>query len=116
MAAATIDEYLAGVPDAQRRALETLREQIRQAAPQATEVIAYGMPGYRLGGRYLVGFSATKTACSFYTGRAPLIALADELASYRRWKGTVNFASDHPLPAELVARLVAVRIEEIQPL
>lgn len=114
MTASTVDEYLAGVPDAQRSALQVLREQIRQAVPQATEVIAYAMPGYRLGSRYLLGFGATKSACSFYVGRAPLLALADELAAYRVWKGTINFAPDGPLPAELVARVIAVRLAEFQ--
>ena len=92
MAASTVDEYLAAVPDVQRGALQVLREQIRRAVPQATETIAYGMPGYRLDGRYLLGFGATKTACSLYLGRAPLLALADELAVFRLWKGTINFA------------------------
>lgn len=114
MAAATIDEYLGGVPDAQRRALLALRAQIRRAAPQATEVMAYGRPGYRLAGRYFVGFAATKTACSFYVGRAPLLALTDELTAYRSWKGTINYPPDRPLPAELVARLIAVRLAEAQ--
>jgi uncharacterized protein YdhG (YjbR/CyaY superfamily) len=115
MAVSTVDEYLAGLPDVQRGTLQVLREQIRRAVSQATEVIAYGRPGYRLDGRYLVGFGATKTACSFYSGRAPVLALADELTSYRCWKGTVNFPPDRPLPAELVARLLAVRLAEFKP-
>jgi len=48
LAAATIDEYLAGVPDDKRAALERLREQIRAAAPDATEAISYGMPAAEL--------------------------------------------------------------------
>jgi uncharacterized protein YdhG (YjbR/CyaY superfamily) len=115
MPPATIDDYLAGVPDDKRRALGQLREQIQAAAPDATETIAYGVPGFRLGGRYLVGFGATRTSCSFYTGRAPIAACADELEGYRVHQGTINFPSDQPLPSDLVAKLMRVRIAERTP-
>lgn len=106
MSAATIDEYLATLPEDKRAALERLSEQIRAAAPDATEAISYGLPGFKLGGRWLVGFSATKKHCSFYTGAGPLNAHRDELAGYQLWKGTINFPPDRPLPPELVSRLV----------
>jgi uncharacterized protein YdhG (YjbR/CyaY superfamily) len=115
VAVATIDDYLAALPDDQRAALELLRGQIRAAAPQAVETIAYAMPGYRLDGRYFLGFAATKRACSFYPGHAPLIELAGELADYRTQKGTINYPADRPLPADLVARIVAVRLAEFRP-
>ncbi|MFI5226577.1 MAG: iron chaperone [Candidatus Limnocylindrales bacterium] len=114
MAPATVDEYLAGLPDDKRAALERLRAQIRAALPDATETIGYGMPAYRIDGRYALGFGVTKTACSFYTGRAPLQAHAEALASYRLWKGTINFKPDAPLPADIVAKLIATRVAEIQ--
>ena len=112
MPAATIDEYLAGVPDAERAVLQRLREQIQAAAPDAVETISYGLPGFRLDGRYFVGFGVARKHCSFYTGRAPLLAYAGELADYRLWKGTINFQPDRPLPAELVTKLVRVRTAE----
>ena len=112
MAAATIDEYLAGVPDNQRAALQRLREQIHAAAPEAVEAISYGLPAFRLGGRFFAGFGSTKDHCSFYVGKAPLEAHTDELAGYRRWKGTINFPPDRPLPPELVTKLVQFRLAE----
>lgn len=106
MPARTIDEYLAGVPDLKRAALERLRVQIRESAPDATEAISYGRPAFKLDGRWLVGFSATKNECSFYAGAGPIGAHSDELAGYRLWKGTINFPPDRPLPPDLVAKLV----------
>lgn len=114
MRASTIDEYLQAVPDDKRAALELLRRQIREAAPDATETISYGMPAFRLDGRYLVGFGTAKGACSFYTGRAPLQASLEELAGYRVWKGTINFPPDRPLPAELVRKIVELRVAEFR--
>ena len=109
-----IDEYLAGLPDDQRDALERLRGQIRAAAPDAIEAISYAMPAFKLDGRYFVGFGAAKGHVSFYVGRAPVEALADELRGYRLWKGTINFQPEHPLPADLVSRLVQVRVAEFR--
>ncbi len=114
MPAQTIDEYLAGVPDDRRAALERLRGLIREAAPEAMEAISYGRPAFRLGGRYFVGFGVTRDGCSFFTGRAPLDAHAAELAGYRTWKGTINFRADQPLPADLVTRLAVDRVAEFR--
>lgn len=106
MPPATIDEYLANVPEDKRAALVRLRNQIRASAPDATEAISYGLPAFRLEGRWLVGFSATKKHCSFYTGAGPIQEHAEELAGYQLWKGTINFPPDRPLPPQLVSQLV----------
>ena len=111
-AAATIDEYLARVPDDKRAALERLREQIHAAVPNATETISYGLPTFKLDGRWLVAFGVARKHCSFYAGSAPLEAMAGELTDYRLWKGTINFPADRPLPADLVRKLIEVRIAE----
>lgn len=110
MGATTIAEYLAGVPDDKRAALERLREQIRACIPEATETISYGLPTFKVNGRWFVAFGATKQHCSFYVGRS-MASLADELAGYHLWKGTINFPADRPLPAELVTKLVMGRLE-----
>lgn len=108
----TVDEYLAALPDEKRAVLDHLRALIRAAVPDATEAIAYGMPSFKLDGRWLVGYGATKTGFSLYAGRAPTVAYAEELAGYRTWKGTINFSSDQPLPDELVTQLVQARVAE----
>ena len=112
MTAATIDEYLAGVPEDKRAALQRLREQIQAAAPDALEAISYDMPAFRLDGRWFVGFAATRRHCSFYAGRAPIEAHAEELTGYRLRKGTISFLPDQPLQPELVKRLVLARAAE----
>jgi uncharacterized protein YdhG (YjbR/CyaY superfamily) len=93
-----VDDYLALLPEERRTALERLRAEVHAAAPAATEAISYGMPAFRLGERYFLGFGATKTHCSFYVGRAPLQACAPQLAGYRVWKGTINFTPGSPDP------------------
>ena len=109
-----IDDYLAHVRDDQRAALERLRAQIEATVPDATGTISYGMPAFRLRDRYFLGFGATKRYCSFYVGRAPVQAFAGELDRYRTWKGTINFTPDHPIPEDLVEKLVRCRLAECE--
>ncbi len=111
--ATTIDEFLAAVPPAQRQALEHLRSVIRQAVPQATEAIAYGVPAFKLDGRPFVSFGAAKDHCSFYVQSPEVMqAHAEELAGFRTAKGTVHFTPDKPIPDDLVRRLVQARMAE----
>lgn len=108
--AASVEAYLAKVPAGQRAALQKLRRTIRSAAPRSEEVISYGMPGYKLAG-YLCGFAAFKEHCSFFTGTA-LRGLGPELRGYATAKGTIRFKPEHPLPEDLVRRIVKARVAE----
>ena len=109
----TIDEYLAGVSDDKRAALQKLRRTIRAAAPKAEECISYGMPAFRLDGRPLVGFAAGANHCAFYPMSGSTVAdHAADLAGYDTSKGTIRFPANKPLPAALVRKLVKARIAE----
>lgn len=108
----TIDEYLAGLPDDVRDALEDLRRVIKEAAPDAVESISYRVPTFRVGSP-VVAFGVAKHHCSLYVMSPPLVAsMADELAPYRVSGATIHFTPSEPLPAALVTRLVRARIEE----
>ena len=111
--AASVDEFLATVPPDKRAALQELRKVIREAAPEAAELINYGVPMFRLNGNNLVSYAAAKDHCSFYVqSPAVMEAHATELTGFRTSKGTVNFTPDRPIPPELIARLVEARIAE----
>ena len=110
-----VDEYLAGVPDEARAALEQLRATIRKTAPTATEGFSYGMPAFRLHGRSLVAYGAMKKHCSFFPMSAELIEThRKELEPYETSKGTIRFSPDSPLPTALVRKLVQARIAELE--
>ena len=106
----TVDEYLSSVRADQRAALNKLRRAIRAAAPKAEECISYGVPAFRLDGRFLVAFGAAAKHCSFFPGGHPLEAFQKLLKSYDTSKGTIRFQPDKPLPAVLVRKLVKARI------
>jgi uncharacterized protein YdhG (YjbR/CyaY superfamily) len=109
----TIDEYLAGVSDDQRAALEKLRKTIRAAAPQAEECINYGIPAFRLNGECVAGFGASTKHCSYYPMSGKTVAtLQDDLKDCKTSKGSIQFSTDKPLPAALVRKLIKTRIAE----
>lgn len=110
--AKTVDEYLEGVPEPERGALAHLRAVIRAAAPGAEETISYRMPAYKYRGP-LVFFAAFPHHLSLYGVSRPLIeAFADELAGFEVSGTTIHFSADHPLPDELVTRLVRERTRQ----
>jgi uncharacterized protein YdhG (YjbR/CyaY superfamily) len=112
----SVDAYLAGLPDRERGVLEHLRATIRAAAPQATETIAYDMPAFRVGGRFLVSYGAYRRHCSLFpASQAVRDALGDELAPYVKGKATIQFRADAPLSDSLVTRIVAIRLAERVP-
>ncbi len=113
-ATAQIDAILAALPETQRAALQALRETIATTAPDAEETISYSMPAFRYRGRALVSYSAFKTHCSFFPMSGETIdAHRDELADFRTAKGTLQFTPEHPIPRDLVERIVRERMAQI---
>ena len=106
--AASVDDYLAKLPADRRAALETLRSQIRAAAPEAIEAISYGLPTFKLNGN-LVHFGAAARHCAFYPG-AVIDVFAERLAGFETAKGTIRFQPNAPLPPDLVEDIVRHRV------
>ncbi len=111
-AATTIDEYIARFPEAIQKRLETLRQTIRQAAPDAQEAIAYGMPAFRTS-KVLVYFAAAKKHIGFYPTGSGMSAFKDKVGDYPTSKGTIQFPYDRPLPLDLVSEIVKYRAAEV---
>jgi uncharacterized protein YdhG (YjbR/CyaY superfamily) len=110
----TIDEYLAGLDDVQRAALQKVRRAIHAAAPKAEECICYGMPAFRLHGKLIAGFRGAAKHCSFHPMSGATVAtLKAELARYDTSPGTIRFAPRAGLPATRVRKLVNARIAEV---
>lgn len=111
--AASIDDFIAERPADQRAALERLRAQIHAAVPEATELIAYGVPAFRLKGRYLLGFGSARKYCSLYCGTL-LRNFEVELAGYSTLKGTIHFTPDKPIPSRVLKQIITARVADIE--
>lgn len=106
---ASIDEYLAGVSEDKRAALQRLRKTILGVIPRAEECISYGMPAFRYEGKVVVFLGAAANHCAFYPG-GMVNEFADELEAFETSKGTIRFQPDHPLPAALVRKIVKAAV------
>jgi uncharacterized protein YdhG (YjbR/CyaY superfamily) len=110
--ATSIDEYIAAFPEDVQDRLEEVRSTIRAAAPDAQEAIKYGIPTFVLHGN-LVHFGGFKKHIGFYHGATTVEgAFQEELARYKKAKGTVQFPLSEPLPLDLIRRMVEYRVKE----
>jgi uncharacterized protein YdhG (YjbR/CyaY superfamily) len=108
-----VDDYLRGVEEPQRSVLQALRRTILKIIPEAEQVLSYGLPAFRLGGKTVAGFGAFKHHMSYlpFSGSV-LEQLGDELQGYARTKSALHFSVQRPLPKALVKRLIDVRVAE----
>lgn len=114
MSAQEIDAYLAEVPQPGRSSLEAVRRSILAVVPDAEQCISYRMPAFRVRGKVVAGFAAFADHLSYLPHSGTVLpALSDDLAGYERTKSSLHFAKDSPLPADLVARLVTTKLQEI---
>ena len=111
---ASVDEYMDGLAEDRRTALQEMRRTINAAAPEATETIAYSMPALRShGGQFLVSYAAYKRHYSLFPASGVVVAeLGDELAPYLAGRGTIQFPAGKPIPLDLVRRIVEIRVGE----
>jgi uncharacterized protein YdhG (YjbR/CyaY superfamily) len=107
----TIDEYITSSPKNVQSVLKELRQTIREAAPDAKEVISYQMPAFKQNG-ILVWFAAFKSHIGFFPKASAIEAFKNKLAPYQTSKGTVKFPLDQPLPLDLIKEIVKFRVKE----
>ncbi|WP_194785237.1 DUF1801 domain-containing protein [Actinomyces haliotis] len=110
----TVADYLASVPLAARPGVDRLRELVRDVAPEAEEVVSYGLIGYRMPGRS----KAARVFVSGWKGHLGMYPLPKdteentqlraELEPWVHGKGTLWLPLDGELPEDVLRRMVAV--------
>lgn len=108
-----IDDYLKKLELPQRAELERIRQIVQQVAPEAVEVITYGMPGFKYRQKYLIAFAAFKDHLSLFPAPGPIEALKDKLTDFKLSKGTIQFTLEHPLPESLIKEITLKRVADI---
>ena len=109
-----VDDYIASFPQSTQEILEQCRQAIKICAPQAIEVISYGMPAFKLNG-ILVWFAGYSKHIGFYPKASGIEVFKEKLSIYKSAKGSVQFPLDKPLPIELITEIVKYRITENTP-
>ena len=110
-----IDGYLAALDEPKRSTLEDLRRSILEVIPEAEQGISYGMPAFKVGGKVVAGFAAFKNHLSYLPHSGSVLPeLGEDVTGYESTKGSLHFAVDEPLPKDLVEKLIAVRLRQLQ--
>ena len=108
----TVASYFAKFPEASQKRMQQIRALILEKAPEAQESISYGMPAYKTNGKPLIYFAAFKNHIGLYATPSGHTHFADALSQYKQGKGSVQFPNEQPLPLDLIAEIIAFRVEE----
>ena len=108
--AASVDEYIAGFPEATQEVLEELRRRVLAALPDAEERITYQIPTFAVDGQYVIYIAGWKNHVSIYLipdGDAELDA---DLAPCLSGQGTIKLPLNKLVPWDLVDRAIAAQV------
>lgn len=107
-----IETYIIQFPDSVQEILRNIRKVVKDNAPEAEEMITYGMPTFKTNKKPLVYFAAHKNHIGFYATPSGHGEFQDELSSYKHGKGSVQFPLNKPIPYKLIEKIVKFRITE----
>jgi uncharacterized protein YdhG (YjbR/CyaY superfamily) len=101
------DAYIAAAAGDLRPLLVRLRAELAAALPDAEEVIAYNMPGFRIGQSIVAGYAAFSKQCGLYVFPSAIASHAGDIAAagLKSTKTGVTFSPSRPIPGELVRKL-----------
>jgi len=113
----TIDDYIDHQPNEAQKVLRELRSIIKEAVPNAIEILNYKVPAFTLvpGGKrdQQIMMAGYAKFVGFYPFPTTIEEFSDELLDYKQGKGSVQFPLNRPLPKDLIIRMVKYRKEEI---
>ena len=111
--AKAVSKHLAVYPPVQRQALESIRSAMHKLLPGADEVMAWGMPSYRVDGDLVLSFSGFADHNSLFPGAGVVKAMSAALPEYKTTKGTIHLPRDTAPPLAALRAVARARIEEI---
>lgn len=107
----TVDDYVGGLDGEARRLIDLVRVHIHHRLPGIEETISYGMPTFRVDGRYVVYVAAWATHVGFYSVPPLAESIEARIAPLRAAKDTVKIPLTGTVPDPLIVELVDALIE-----
>lgn len=98
----TVDEYIAAQPENLRPYLQSVRDAVHRAIPEAEEKISWSMPTF-CKSHNIIHFAGFKNHVGLYPGTEAVEEFADRLKEYKTSKGSIQFLYSKPIPLELIA-------------
>jgi uncharacterized protein YdhG (YjbR/CyaY superfamily) len=111
-----VEEYLLDQPESVIPLLISIRELIQTEVPEAVEKISYGMPAYQYCGKPLIYFAAQKKHLGIYATPNAHNFFEDQLQSYKRGKGSVQFPYNQDIPFDLIRSMIRFNKETLDAL
>jgi uncharacterized protein YdhG (YjbR/CyaY superfamily) len=108
--AENVNAYLSSQPENTRAVLEKIRETIKKAVPDATELISYQMPAFKFHG-IIAWYAPFKKHYSLFVRPIVMGAFQEDLKPYELSKSAIRFPLNHPVPVELITRIVKYSAE-----
>jgi uncharacterized protein YdhG (YjbR/CyaY superfamily) len=106
-----IGEYIAAFPPDVQAILERIRLTIHNAAPDAQEAISYRIPAFMQSG-VVVYFAAFRNHIGLYPPVSGDSRIEKAIAPYAGEKGNLRFPLHHPIPYDLIERIVKLRVKQ----
>ena len=107
-------DLIAGADGETRTALQDVLDRSLAIVPDAIEDLSYGTPALRYRGRPLIGVRVSAKHLSLFPFSPDVVAaVAPQLGGYSLAKGTVRFSGEQPLPADVLDRIIQLRMAEI---
>lgn len=113
--AATVDQYLAELPDARRTALARLRALAREHLVGFQEEMRYGMVNFRRSDGDQIAFASQVQYISVYAGSERLDAHRKEVDPVRSGKGCLRFPSPDTIDWRLLTAIFRETASEPSP-
>ena len=105
----TVEQYIRAAPREGQAHLRRLRAILKSVAPDAEEVIKWGVPFF-VEPRFLFAFSAHKAHASLAATPTALEPFRDDLGGYEATKNMLRIPYEMPVPEALVRKIAAQRL------
>jgi uncharacterized protein YdhG (YjbR/CyaY superfamily) len=107
-----VERYILQFSPEIQNILRKIRKLIKDTAPEADEMMAYGVPGYKTNKKPLVYYAAFKNHNGFYATPSGHSQFEKELSKYKQGKGSVQFPLKQTIPYKLIESIVQFRVAE----
>lgn len=104
----TVDEYILQFCPEIQNIMRQVRMVIRQAVPESTEKISWGMPTFVYYGN-LVHFAGHKNHLGFYPGVSGIERFQEDFKEFHFSKGAAQFPYTKPIPYDLIRKITVFR-------
>jgi uncharacterized protein YdhG (YjbR/CyaY superfamily) len=110
---AAVKKHYATAPSPHRETMLELRDRILEIVPNATEVVSYGMPAFKVEDCIVAGLLANKNHVGYYPFSGSILHLfPTELEKYKTTKSAIHVPVDKPLPKGLLKKLIKARLAQ----